>query len=94
MGRDSLTIISILNKKIIKEINIPFLCWGIQLIDNKGIFLIGGNSKDIRVYRKDNYECIQIIQNAHGANIVGFVELNYGTILSYSKDKKIKIWNQ
>ena len=58
VGSDSLKIISILNKIIIKEINIPFKCWGIRLIDDKGIFLIGGKSKDIRVYRNDNYECI------------------------------------
>ena len=93
VGRDSLIIISLLNNKIIKEINIPFMCLGIRLIENKGIFLIGGKSKDIRIYRNDNYECIQIIQNAHDNDIVGFVELKNESILSYSNDKKIKIWN-
>ena len=93
VGRDSLIIISILNKIIIQEINILFKCWGIRLIDDKGIFLIGGNSKDIMIYRNDNYECIQIIQNAHDKDINGFVELKDGTILSYSNDKRIKIWN-
>ena len=92
VGRDSLKIISILNKKIIKEINIPFKCFGIRLIEDKGIFLIGGKSKDIRIYRSDNYECIQIIQNAHYDDILGFVGLKDGSILSYSVDKKIKIW--
>ena len=91
VGRDSLKIISILNKKIIKEITTPFKCFGIRLIDDKGIFLIGG--KDIRIYRNDNYECIQIIQNAHDGDINGFVELKDGTIVSYSNDKRIKIWN-
>jgi WD40 repeat protein len=92
-GDKTLKIISILNKIIIKEINIPFKCWGIRLIDDKGIFLIGGYSKDIRVYRNDNYECIQIIQNAHDKDINGFVELKDGSILTYSNDKRIKIWN-
>ena len=69
------------------------MCLGIRLIENKGIFLIGGKSKDIRIYRNDNYECIQIIQNAHDDDINGFDELKDGSIVSYSDDKKIKIWN-
>ena len=93
VGGYSLIIISILNNKIIKEINIPFICWGIRLIEDIGIFLIGGESKDIRIYRNDNYECIQIIQNAHDNYISGFVELKDGSIVSYSNDNKIKIWN-
>jgi len=92
-GDKSLKIISILNKVIIKEINIPFTCYGIILIEDKGIFLIGGKSKDIRIYRNDNYECIQIIQNAHDGYINGFVELKDGSIISYSYDMKIKKWN-
>ena len=93
IGIDSLIIISILNNKIIKEINIPFKCFGIRLIEDKGIFLSGGRSGDIRIYRNDNYECIQIIQNAHDNCINGFVELKDGSIVSYSYDMKIKIWN-
>ena len=92
IGGDSLIIISILNKIIIKEINIPFKCYGIRLIEDKGIFLIGGESKDIRIYRNDNYECIQIIQNAHDKDILGFVELKDESIISYSDDNKIKKW--
>ena len=87
----SLKVISILNKIIIKGINNPFECKGIKLIKNKGIFLIGGLSKDIRVCRSDNYQCIRIIKNAHDHFIFGFVELKDGSIVSYSDDK-IKIW--
>ena len=86
-------IISISKKEIIKEINNTFLCWRICLIENKGIFLIGGKSKDIRIYRKDNYECIQTIKDAHNDEINGFIELKDYSIASYSKDKTIKIWN-
>ena len=95
VGHNSLKVISISNKTIIKEIKIPltFRCWGIKLIENKGIFLINGKSKDIIIYRYDNYECIQLIQNAHDGNINGFVELKDESIISYSWDKKIKIWN-
>jgi len=89
---NSLKVISILNLKIIKEFNNPFRCNGIYLIENKGIFIIGGRSNDIRIYRNDNFECIQTIENAHYNDIKGFVELKDGSIASFSKDKTIKIW--
>ena len=56
-------------------------------------YLVGGVSKDIIIYRNDNYESIQTIQNAHDHYIRGFIELKDGSIASYSDDKKIKIWN-
>jgi WD40 repeat protein len=68
------------------------MCLGIRLIENKGIFLIGGVSKEIRIYRKNNYECIQIIKDAHSENIKGFIELIDCSIVSYSDDNTIKIW--
>ena len=92
LSLNSLKLISILDFKIIKEFNNPFRCNGIYLIENKGIFMIGGKSKDIRIYRNDNFECIQIIKNAHLNDIKGFIELKDGSIASYSKDKTIKIW--
>ncbi len=67
-------IISISKKEIIKEINNTFQCWGIYLIEDKGIFLIGGVSKDIKIYRNDSYGCIQTIKDAHNNDIIGFIE--------------------
>ena len=58
----NLKIISISEKKIINEIKFDFQCIGIKSIESKGIFLIGGNSKDIKIYRSDNYELIQTIK--------------------------------
>ena len=92
MNTHSLKVISILNLKIIKEINNPFQCNAITLIEDKGIFIVGGCSRDIRIYRNDNYECIQTIQNAHDDNILGFIELKDYSIASFSCDKRIKIW--
>ncbi len=48
---------------------------------------------DIRIYRNDNYECIQEIKDAHNKDINGFIELKDGSIASFSKDKTIKIWS-
>ena len=90
---NSLKVISIDKKKIIKEIENPFLCLGIKLIENKRIFIVGGKDiYDIIIYNSDNYEYIDTIKNAHDDNIFGFVELKDGRIASYSDDAKIKIW--
>ncbi len=89
----SLKLISIFKKEIIKTIHNPFYCFGISLVEDKGIFLVGGRSKDIRIYRNDNYECIQEIKDAHNDNIKGFIELKDGSIASFSNDKTIKIWS-
>ena len=64
---------------------------GISLIEDKGIFLVGGVSNDIRIYRNDNYECIQEIKDAHNDNITLFIELKNGSIASFSYDQKIKV---
>ncbi len=89
----SLKILSISQKSIIKEISYPFFCYGIQLIKDKGLILTGGVSKDIIIYRSDNYECFQTITNAHEDNIFGFIELKDGTIISYGKDKNFNLWS-
>ena len=89
----SLKVISILNLKTIKKINNPFQCNSISSIKDKGIFIVGGFSKDIKIYRNDNYECIQTIQNAHDDDINGFIELKDCSIVSFSKDERIKIWS-
>ena len=64
---------------------------GISLIEDKGIFLVGGVSNDIRIYRNDNYEYIKEIKDAHNENIYGFIELKDGSIASFSYDQKIKV---
>ena len=90
---NSLKLISISKKEIIKTIDNPFQCNSISLIEDKGIFLVGGKSKDIRIYRNDNYECIQEIKDAHNDWINGFIELKDGSIASFSADETIKIWS-
>ena len=91
-GNNSLKLISISKKEIIKTIDNPFQCCGISIIEDKGIFLVGG-FKDIRIYRNDNYECIREIKDAHDDYISGFIELKNGTIASFSNDETKKIWS-
>ena len=47
---------------------------------------------DLRVYRYDNYECIQIIKNVHNGSIEGIIYYNNELILSYANDNIIKLW--
>ena len=83
-------VISISEKKIIRNIKNNFICWCIYVIENKGIFLIGGQSKDIIVYRSDNYQSIQIIKDVYFIN--GFIQINDNSIGSYGHDGELNIW--
>ena len=85
-----ISIISIKSKNIIKSINNVFGCLGICVLDN-GIFLIGGMSNNIKVYK--NYECIQEINQSHKNWIFGFIQLQNNLIASYSQDGTVKIWS-
>ena len=48
-GNNLLILISISKKEIINIIDNPFQCFAISLIENKGIFLVGGWSNDIPI---------------------------------------------
>ena len=90
---DSLKIISLLEKKVIKEINIGLKCPGIRTIKKKEIFLVGGWNKDLMIYKSEDYKCIHTIKLAHNNCIKGFIELKNDLIASYSGDGIIKIWS-
>ena len=92
VGGDDIKIISLPQLKIIKSINNQSTCWGLCSIENEGIFISGGWMHDLRVYRYDNYECIQIIKNVHNGSIEGIIYYNNELILSYANDKIIKLW--
>ena len=87
-----INIISINERKIIKNIGNDFICWGICVIEDKGIFLIGGQSKVIKIYNSNNYECIKIFKDVHNNFIFGIKELTNENIISYG-DKMINIWS-
>ena len=92
-GLYSLIIISLLENNIIVSIENEWRCNGIKVIENKGIFLVSGWSKNINIYRSDNYECIKIIENAHDEYICGFIELTDNSICSFSINGIVKVWN-
>ena len=85
-------IISIQNKEIIKDVNNSFICWAICVFENKGIFLTGGMSEKINIFRIDNYELINTIYNCHNEPICGITLTKNSKIISYSQDQMLKIW--
>ena len=86
-----LKIISLSEKKIIKKIYNECLCYGIWVIEDKGIFLTGGYY-GIQIFRSDNYQCLQTIKDENCKKTFGLIELNNGLILSFCEDKTIKVW--
>ncbi len=86
-------IVSIFEKKIVKTLNLNFFCFGINIIEDKDIFLIGGFEGNIRIYSIYNFENIQNINKTNDGYILGFIELKDETILSYGKEGLINIWS-
>ncbi len=92
MENGKLKLISISKKEIIKEIDNLCTCFSIIVIEDKGLFLVGGK-KDIKIYRNDNQECIQKIKNTHNNCINQFITLKNGSIASCSFDNSLKVWS-
>ena len=93
-GTDNIMkIVSIKEKKILKEIDNKFQCYGICILRNKGYFLIGGYSRDINIYRINNYECILHYECAHSGYISQFNLLFEQTILHIHLIKQLKYGN-
>ena len=87
-----LNVISLNERKIIHQIPLSIDCFAVKSIIKNGIFFLGGLSNDIMIYRCDNFKCIQIIKNANDDfSINGFVELKNGCIVTFVRDKTIKI---
>jgi len=85
-------VISIFEKKIIKEINNGFICYGILIDEIMKLILIGGNCNKIKIYKSDNYECVKII-NIYDNWINGIIKLENGLIVTYGGDKKMTFWS-
>jgi len=88
----NIKILSISEKKIIKEINNNFRCLSICVLHNKNIFLIGGISQNIKIYSCNDYECIQTLKYIHNHSIYGIEEVNDESIVTYSHDGIVRFW--
>ena len=86
-------VISLSEKRIIQVIDNQFDCFGILVLNDKDIILTIGRSDDLRIYRKDNFECIKMILSIHDNDVNDIIKLNDNVIASCSCDKTIKIWS-
>ena len=87
----NINIINIFNKVIIKELKCEFLSFSILSLENKGIFLVGGNSNHFNVYRSDNYEKIGKV---HFFNhyLILFSKMRNNIITSFHDNDNINFW--
>ena len=91
-GKGLIQIISMKEKRIIKEIDSEFICWTICIIKDRNICLCGGTSCNILIFNINTYEKILEVKNCHD-NYIRSINLLYnGNFISGSEDKKIKVW--
>ena len=81
---NNIKIISLLLKKTIFNIKFQIMCCGICCLKNKGVFLIAGFSKNINVYRNDNYECVFNFSGKENLTNFGLFNFNEKIIISLS----------
>ncbi len=93
----NLIILSIHNYEIIKVIDNTYVPIAIKLIDMKGFILVSGENNKINklynlnIYRKDNFELIQTIENLK--EITDFIELKNHSIISSCGDGTLTVWS-
>ena len=83
-------LISIKQQKIINKIK--YNVFAICSIKNHDFFLGGGKNHDIRFFNINNGECFTGIETFCKELIAEIIELNDGSVLSYTKNGEIQIW--
>ena len=89
-GENKIVIISLSGKKIIKEIENDWESFGILPLKKYNVFLTCG-FRNIVIFNYDDYNILQIEENAHNDIITNLEELSE-SIISHSEDKSVKIW--
>lgn len=84
-----LRFVDISQKKLVKEIDNHFYVFGLYLMKEKGIFLVGG-SNGISVYRIDNFKKLQHVKYKN--DISGFFPMKDEFIGTFGDNGKIQIW--
>lgn len=86
-----LRFIDIDKKQKIKQINTKFYNFGMYLLQDKGIFLVGGFN-GIKIYTIDDFKKIQFVKNAENNDINGFFEMKNNVIGTFGDNGKIQTW--
>ena len=102
---NSLKILSIKERKVVKTVKIGFEAYSIKYCKEKGVILVGGIQRkekgedigELYIMNSDNFELIKSIENIHGNRIRGIFILKNGLIATYGDDRDkgypIKIWS-
>ena len=91
-GNGNISIISYKDKKVVHNIDNIFQCFCICVVKAKDVFLVGGKSENIKIYKISTYQCIDTIEQIHNNYIRGIINLTDGSIASFSDDKTIKVY--
>ena len=90
---------------MVKNIKIGFEAYAIKYYKEKGLILVGGILKDnkgsdksmIFIFKSDNFDLLQSIDNIQGTCIKGIYIFQNGLIATYGNDQDqgypIKIWS-
>ncbi len=89
----NIKVISVEKRDVVKDIDNGFQCFCICVTRDKKNFLIGGQQKTIiKVYSCSDYEFKYSVEDVHHDYVRGIINLNDGSIASYSDDKTIQIY--
>ena len=88
----NIKVISVKKQKIEKDFNNGFQCFCICVTSDKKNFLIGGQDTIINVYSCSDYKLQYSVKDVHHNYVRGIINLNDGSIASYSDDKTIQIY--
>ena len=91
----NVVVVDIDEKKIIKEIDNEFSCWGILVMIKKGIFLTCGRDVHINVYNVGNYQCLFTLKNAIDKKyfMKGITQISDNEIVAYNDEGFIRVFN-
>ena len=88
----NIKVISVKKRAVEKDINNEFQCFCICVSTDEKNFLIGGKNTVINVYSCSDYEFKYSVEDLHHNYVRGIINLNDGSIASYSDDKTIQIY--
>ena len=102
---NSLEVVSMKEYKVTKTIEIGFHALTMKLLEDKGVILVGGCTKNekggdksiLSIYNKDTFELVKSYDDIHGICVKGSYILENGLVATFGDDHgngfPIKIWS-
>ena len=102
---NSLKVVSMKEYKVTKTIEIGFHALTMKLLEDKGVILVGGCTKNekggdesiLSIYKRDTFELVKSYNDIHGICVKGSYILKNGLVATFGDDHEsgfpIKIWS-